>query len=327
MEAGLQNKIENIQVLRFIAAFSVMMVHLPVFEFGAWGVDIFFVISGFIMMYITEYNNKNFLIKRIIRIVPLYWLLTLAVFLIAFLKPEILNNTTANFEHLLKSLFFIPFNKNEAGHFPILFLGWTLNYEIIFYILFAFTIVVFKRFRLMISSFLILLFFGINYFFSELTFINSAYSNTIMFEFIYGMIIFLIWKRFKNNSPPSNFNKTVVTLLLICIIIFFSSLEVSRIIKWGMPSAFLVLYFLITLGNFKFPKMLVNLGDASYSLYLIHPYIIQFFYKIIKVDNYNINIQYLYTSIIILLIFLFSTLIFNFIEKPLNDKFKKLLNI
>ena len=80
MEAGLQNKIENIQVLRFIAAFSVMMVHLPVFEFGAWGVDIFFVISGFIMMYITEYNNKNFLIKRIIRIVPLYWLLTLAVF-------------------------------------------------------------------------------------------------------------------------------------------------------------------------------------------------------------------------------------------------------
>ena len=95
----------------------------------------------------------------------------------------------------------------------------------------------------------------------------------------------------------------------------------------GVPSAFLVLYFLITLGNFKFPKMLVNLGDASYSLYLIHPYIIQFFYKIIKVDNYNINIQYLYTSIIILLIFLFSTLIFNFIEKPLNDKFKKLLNI
>ena len=327
MEDGLQNKIENIQVLRFIAAFSVMMVHLPVFEFGAWGVDIFFIISGFIMMYITEYNSKSFLIKRIIRIVPLYWLLTLAVFLIAFLKPEILNNTTANFEHLLKSLFFIPFNKNEAGHFPILFLGWTLNYEIIFYILFAFTIVIFKRFRSMISSLLIVFFLGINYFFAEHTFINSTYSNTIMFEFIYGMVIFLIWKRFKNNSPPGNFNKAVVTLLLICMIIFFGSLEASRIIKWGVPSAFLVLYFLITLGNFKFPKVLVNLGDASYSLYLIHPYIIQFFYKIIKVDNYNINIQYLYTGIIILLIFLTSTLIFNFIEKPLNDKLKKLLNI
>ena len=49
MEVGLPNKLENIQVLRFIAAFSVMMVHLPIFGFGGWGVDIFFVISGFIM--------------------------------------------------------------------------------------------------------------------------------------------------------------------------------------------------------------------------------------------------------------------------------------
>tara|TARA_B110000971_G_C19861860_1_gene432019 strand:- start:555 stop:890 length:336 start_codon:yes stop_codon:yes gene_type:complete len=111
------------------------------------------------------------------------------------------------------------------------------------------------------------------------------------------------------------------------MIIFFGSQEVSRAIKWGVPSSFLVLYFLITLGNLKFPKVLVNLGDASYSLYLIHPYIIQFFYKIVKVDNYNINIQYLYTGIIIMLIFLTSTLIFNFVEKPLNDKLKKLFNI
>ena len=60
MGVGLQNKIDSIQVLRFFAAFSVMMVHLPVFEFGIWGVDIFFVISGFIMMYVTENNEKFF---------------------------------------------------------------------------------------------------------------------------------------------------------------------------------------------------------------------------------------------------------------------------
>ena len=47
---------------------------------------------------------------------------------------EYLNNTTADLEHLIKSLFFIPFNKNGAGHYPILFLGWTLNFEIIFYL-------------------------------------------------------------------------------------------------------------------------------------------------------------------------------------------------
>ena len=80
MEDGLQNKIDSIQILRFLAAFSVMMVHLPLFGFGAWGVDIFFVISGFIMMYVTESNERNFLVKRIIRIVPLYWMLTMGVF-------------------------------------------------------------------------------------------------------------------------------------------------------------------------------------------------------------------------------------------------------
>ena len=137
MGDGLQNKIEIIQVLRFFAAFSVMMVHLPIIGFGIWGVDIFFVISGFIMMYVTENNQKNFLIKRIIRIVPLYWILTLGVFSIAIFYPDLLNNTTANFEHLIKSLFFVPFDKNSSGHFPILFLGWTLNFEIIFYILFS----------------------------------------------------------------------------------------------------------------------------------------------------------------------------------------------
>jgi peptidoglycan/LPS O-acetylase OafA/YrhL len=135
MGDGLLNKIEVIQVLRFLAAFSVMMVHLPVIGFGIWGVDIFFVISGFIMMYVTENNQKNFLVKRIIRIVPLYWILTLGVFSIAIFYPDLLNNTTANFEHLIKSLFFIPFDKNGSGHFPILFLGWTLNFEVIFYIL------------------------------------------------------------------------------------------------------------------------------------------------------------------------------------------------
>ena len=97
------NKINNIQVLRFFAALSVMMVHLPLFGFGVWGVDFFFVISGFIMMYITDLSSKFFFLKRLARIIPLYWILTILVFCLALTKPELLNNTTPNFEHLLKS--------------------------------------------------------------------------------------------------------------------------------------------------------------------------------------------------------------------------------
>ena len=67
------------------------------------------------------------------------------MFVLAIFVPEVLNNTTANVDHLIKSLFFIPFDKNGTGHFPILFLGWTLNFEVIFYFLFALSLVFFKE--------------------------------------------------------------------------------------------------------------------------------------------------------------------------------------
>ena len=89
------------------------------------------------LLKLIKNNEKFFLLKRIFRIVPLYWILTLGVFALAIFVPDVLNNTTANIVHLIKSLFFIPFDKNGTGHFPILFLGWTLNFEVIFYFLFS----------------------------------------------------------------------------------------------------------------------------------------------------------------------------------------------
>tara|TARA_Y100001970_G_scaffold293589_1_gene441417 strand:- start:2168 stop:3157 length:990 start_codon:yes stop_codon:yes gene_type:complete len=328
MEVGLPNKLENIQVLRFIAAFSVMMVHLPIFGFGGWGVDIFFVISGFIMMYITETENKFFIIKRFIRIIPLYWILTIGVFIISFLKPELLNNTTANIEHLFKSLFFIPFDKNGTGHFPILFLGWTLNYEIIFYLIFAVSLLLFRKYRLIICSTLILLFYLINNFFSDNFFISQTYSNTIMFEFIYGMIIYELWKKYRNKSSINNLYKISYIVVFAGIIFYLQSLQgLPRLIRWGIPAAFLCIFFILLIENFKFPKIFVTLGDASYSLYLIHPYIIQFFYKITGLDDQNFLVNCLFTFLIIIITLYISVLVFKLIEKPTNNLLRGFLRI
>src|SRR6185437_14170487 len=134
--------LDNIQALRAIAALLVVFVHLAVpvaalgvAPFGAGGVDLFFVISGFIMVYTTvgrPISGAEFLGRRIVRIVPLYWLLTLAVFGIALIAPTLLQFTTASWGQLLKSLFFIPFAKANGDVQPVLFLGWTLNYEMFF---------------------------------------------------------------------------------------------------------------------------------------------------------------------------------------------------
>tara|TARA_Y100001958_G_C21219609_1_gene545000 strand:+ start:399 stop:1382 length:984 start_codon:yes stop_codon:yes gene_type:complete len=323
MEVGLQNKIESIQVLRFFAAFSVMMVHLPIFEFGIWGVDIFFIISGFIMMYVTENNEKFFLIKRIFRIVPLYWILTLGVFILAIFVPDILNNTTANIEHLFKSLFFIPFDKNGTGHFPILFLGWTLNFEVIFYFLFALSLVFFQKNKMIACSIFIIFFLAINKIFSEKNFIFETYANDIFIEFIFGMILFMIWKNFKNRILPNISNNLICLTSLFISIFIFNYYDFSRSISYGLPSFILALYFLFFLNHLNFPKILVSLGDASYCIYLLHPYIIQLFYKILKINEYDIVIELIFTFVITIIVFVISLLIYKFFEFPINHSLRK----
>ena len=323
MGVGLQNKIDSIQVLRFFAAFSVMMVHLPVFEFGIWGVDIFFVISGFIMMYVTENNEKFFLLKRIFRIVPLYWILTLGVFALAIFVPDVLNNTTANIVHLIKSLFFIPFDKNGTGHFPILFLGWTLNFEVIFYFLFSLSLVFFKENRMIACSIFIIIFLVFNKVFSEKNFIFETYANDIFIEFIFGMILFTIWKRYKNKISTNLTNHFICLTILLVSIFILNYYNFSRSISYGLPSLILAIYFLFFLNHLKFPKILVSLGDASYCIYLLHPYVIQFFYKILEINEYDIIIELFFTLIISIIVFIISLLIYKFIEFPINGSLRK----
>jgi len=322
MEGGLQNKIDSIQVLRFLAAFSVMMVHLPIFGFGAWGVDIFFVISGFIMMYVTEFNERNFFIKRIIRVVPLYWILTMGVFSLAIFFPGLLNNTTANLEHLIKSLFFVPFDKNGTGHFPILFLGWTLNFEIIFYLLFSIALFVSKKNRFILCTTLIILFLFLNFFLTDKDFIFNSYYDFIFLEFIFGMSAFVIWSRLKDTIKINFLNHCTFFLIILIIAFILNSLTFIRVVHYGVFSFMLLTYFLFFLSNIKFPKIVVSLGDASYCMYLLHPYIVQFFYKIFRIDNYNLLIQSVFTIIIITLVCLVSLLIYNSIEKPINKNLR-----
>lgn len=132
------SKIQSLQILRALAATSVVYLHIGCEPwFGGFGVDIFFVLSGFVMCYITDSgeSGKEFFLRRIARIVPLYWALTLITFVIAWLKPTLFNSTTADLGNLFKSLLFIPYVKENGSISPIIPVGWTLNYEVYFYLL------------------------------------------------------------------------------------------------------------------------------------------------------------------------------------------------
>jgi peptidoglycan/LPS O-acetylase OafA/YrhL len=141
----------NVQMLRAIAAFLVVFVHLAKLAgmaglpdgwtyFGNSGVDLFFVISGMIMVMTTAGGRQTplgFLRNRFTRIAPLYWTITFAVFAVALAAPRLMQSTTADPIHLLKSLAFIPSARGDGQMHPTVFVGWTLNYEMMFYVLFA----------------------------------------------------------------------------------------------------------------------------------------------------------------------------------------------
>ncbi|MCR5875270.1 acyltransferase [Phenylobacterium sp. J426] len=135
----------SIQYLRGIAAFAVLVFHAAEragghFGVGAAGVDVFFVISGFIMWVVTCRKTPSpgdFLMRRVQRIVPLYWAATLLVVGVALAIPGSFPNLQVSFEALLKSLFFVPYHDAGGLIAPLIVPGWTLNYEMFFYLLFA----------------------------------------------------------------------------------------------------------------------------------------------------------------------------------------------
>ncbi|HSQ03406.1 MAG TPA: acyltransferase, partial [Burkholderiales bacterium] len=155
----------NVQALRAFAALWVAWYHtmqpvlngayglrvnaggLPLFhgvgEIGWMGVDVFFVISGFIMAYSTKdldggtRDAEKFMRKRIRRIVPLYWVLTTLVVAVAIALPDFFHTYRFDFMHALKSYFFLPAERPDGVALPPLVPGWSLNYEMYFYLVFT----------------------------------------------------------------------------------------------------------------------------------------------------------------------------------------------
>lgn len=196
MPPAIPPKLLNLQSLRAYGALAVAFYHTG-FSLclgrptGSFGVGIFFVISGFIMAMICNTNPRHFLARRIARVVPLYWVLTLAVFFIGTMAPYLLSSTAANPVFLVKSLFFIPYF-NHGAFFPILFLGWTLNYEMYFYLLIAIALLIHERLAPLIASGVMVSLMLLLYVLKVRS-AASFYAHPVMLEFILGVLCYYVF--------------------------------------------------------------------------------------------------------------------------------------
>lgn len=292
----------NLQLLRAVAAYLVVFVHLsellpetPITNFlhnkGYSGVDLFFVISGFIMVYTTAHKTISpgqFLLNRIRRIVPLYYLVTFLVFGIVVTFPFIFRSTSADIFVLLKSLAFLPFEKSPGHIYPLYYLGWTLNYEMFFYLAFALSFSIWYEMRVAICTTIIV---GL-----VLSRTNSAepgnlalyfYSRPIMLDFSLGMLLalfrphFLIVVRCIPGLPCFILFLGVIGLLYMPS--FFPSAPslydppTNTFLTFGIPAAVIVMAA-ICLNDVKTHgqpwQLFQEIGNASYSIYLSHFFIV-----------------------------------------------------
>jgi exopolysaccharide production protein ExoZ len=285
--------IYNVHLLRVLAALAVVYYHitsnaglnLPL-ACGTFGVDIFFVVSGFIIAYIGTNSPDSFLTRRFIRIVPFYWSASLFVFGIAWLFPRLLRQTTANVPHFLYSLFFIPHDAPPAGLFPTLILGWTLNYEMYFYVLFAVALLFSRRFApLLCTAFLTLILVAINFSGTGSEAIRF-YASPIVFEFVFGIAIYyavMIFDRRADQLRGLRWLKWLLVASTAAASVFIviqglnAGFGLPRHIVCGVPALIIVLGAISIEKLYRIQaknKLTFVLGESSYILYLIHPYII-----------------------------------------------------
>lgn len=312
-----KNKIELLQIIRLFAASFIIIYHCGIFgERGYFGVEIFNILSGFLLIYTTEglKNNNKFLLKKIIRIIPLYWLLTLVAYIIISFKPSLSVMSQPNFIDFIKSLFFIPF-KNSAGYnVPILAVGWTLNYEIIFSIIFYIAMKINHESRAKYAVILTVLFVFINSLFRG-SYIFTYYSDIYLFEFLLGIISYYLIKML--DFKMDNKFKIILKIFSVIIIVYLISdygvnCGLHRLFRLGIPSMLLFINLYLLYNNHDFDNRFVKLGNITYSVFLIE-YFTTAIYRVIC-SNYSFGYQLLFLFPLFVITFALSYISYSLIE-------------
>ncbi|PWJ58807.1 hypothetical protein CLV98_103174 [Dyadobacter jejuensis] len=301
-----KQQIAIVQILRGVAAVFVMFFHYKnelvtdtalrnaldtVFNGGYVGVDLFFVISGFIMVYITQKNEGGrqeairFLRKRLIRIVPLYCISTIAYLYLIWqpaMQPDLLKN-------FARSMLFQPFNATHSPFYGYASLpvGWTLNYEFYFYLLVAVSLL-FGRIKwlMFFALFLLLQFalpqgFGVEPFSARynsrrLLPVFYLLSDPMMWNFLFGIGIGFIFVNKPIKERLLRVFGNGLVLLIILVVFIWKYLTGHKIghgpleAGWILALLFLALLLWSSRLSWASRTWITYLGDISFSLYLWH---------------------------------------------------------
>lgn len=278
-------KQNGLQVLRILAAGLVLVYHVnnemtrhnsafPRWIEGRFGVDLFFVLSGYVMVYSSGWLEKAahgwwvFLQRRIVRIVPLYWLGTLVILAIQLGLTAKGRGPGHLASHALQSYLFVPYMDSSGRYYPILSAGWTLNFEMFFYLLFAGALLLRANVIWLVGAVLsCLAALGMYRFTHHRT--PGFYLDPIVLEFLYGMLLARL--PVPQGSRPKAFAVVFLIAGLVLMLQQNNLPEFWRGLCVG-PAAALMVYSMLPINPWfeRLPAALLFLADATYAIYLFH---------------------------------------------------------
>jgi exopolysaccharide production protein ExoZ len=329
-------RLDALQGLRGCAALLVVVGHslaifrgaagtnpntVPVDIYGALGVNTFFVVSGFLMVYVHGQDfgqpgsTRNFYARRIARIVPLYWAVTI------FYAVKQIYFSQATALETVKSLFFIPYQTNSDLWRPVLGQGWTLNYEMVFYLVFGAALWFTRGIWIVFAVFgtlTVLHVRGLVGPHNLLTF----WSHPIVLYFLAGVAVGLLRARTKRGPPFALALSIAVGVLALAALLSGLLGKSSIAVAFAVPIAAVtsVAATAFAQDNARMSvvrRLAKRIGDASYSIYLTHTFVIAPAAKIGVAKLFPEMPIIVFTVMMLPLTAIVGYCVFRFIERPL----------
>jgi peptidoglycan/LPS O-acetylase OafA/YrhL len=327
-----RNDLLGVQCLRAVAALLVVAyhavdqwtTHMPGYPIGDYwpngsaGVDVFFVISGLVMTISAQRNAgrphpaRTFSKDRIIRIVPLYWIITALKIAAVVALPALASRTTLDPFYVLGSFALLPVRDATGVIRPVLPVGWTLTYEMLFYILVATALMIRTPLTRVCVPVLVV--------FAVLAFAIPAggFANTIVLEFLFGIAIGSAIPRLQSLSPVIGGTVGLVAFVLLLVIPVESGL--LRPLTWGLPAACIVAAAVSTERSIRqrLPRWLLAAGNASYATYLTHGFVVPAVFilcaRSIHLDWAGLGVSIIVSLVVSLIV---GQVVHHIIEQPL----------
>ncbi|WP_159096381.1 acyltransferase [Miniimonas sp. S16] len=325
----------GIQALRFVAAALVVVTHstlyasdrlepeMPVWQAGTVGVDIFFVISGFVMMITAPPFRRlsggwrYFAMRRVTRIVPMYWIATTVKILTVLAIPGVAINNALNPEHLVASYFFLP-TRNEVGVVePVLGVGWTLTFEMFFYAVFCVALLLRVSPYIFSTVVMVLVAAGQGLGLGEdSTIVWGFYLDRVVLYFVIGMTIakLVVSPRVRRWLVPL---AVLASVVAVCLALA-GRLEWFRDAPFRMAVVCALVLTVVALEDWlapRLPRLVLFLGDASYSVYLFHPLIAPIVPAVLAYLGWRVGWLSVIGSVLAALVG--CSLIYRFVERPI----------